>query len=84
MTGEDEAPTVVSPLAGAGADPRTEPTVVNGSAGRDATGAGAPILDFVSLFRLASGWDKSRSRAFRRLIGVKLESLVGIGLAAAC
>ena len=42
--------------------------------------AGISILGFVSLFRLRVGWDQSRSRAFRRFLGVQVESLTGVAL----
>ncbi len=44
----------------------------------------AAVVGFVSFFRLTSGWDERRARAFRRLLGVQVESLAGVtlGLAA--
>lgn len=42
--------------------------------------AGISILGFVSLFRLRVGWDQSRARAFRRFLGVQVESMAGVAL----
>ena len=53
--------------------------------GRRASGlavvaAGLAVVGFVSLFRLRSGWDRSMTRAFRRLLGVQIESVAGVTL----
>lgn len=42
--------------------------------------AGISILGFVSLFRLRVGWDQSQARAFRRFLGVQVESMAGVAL----
>ena len=42
--------------------------------------AGAAVVGFVSFFRLRAGWDHSRARVLRRVLGVQVESVAGVVL----
>jgi hypothetical protein len=53
---------------------------LRGATGLALAAAGASIMGFISLFRLRVDWDPTRARAFRRLLGVQVESFLGMAL----
>jgi hypothetical protein len=63
-----------------GADQSQETEEVRRATEMAIAAAGASIIGFVSMFRLRVAWDQTRSRAFRRVFGVQVESLAGLVL----
>jgi hypothetical protein len=66
--------------ASADTEASAEEDGVRRATGLAVAAAGLSIFGFVSLFRLRSGWDGRRARAFRRFFGVQAESLTGVAL----
>jgi hypothetical protein len=84
---EEDAPPAMSASDGAsgvraeaGAEPAPEAEDLRRETGLAIAAAGISILGFVSLFRLRVGWDQSRARAFRRFLGVQVESVTAVAL----
>jgi hypothetical protein len=61
-------------------DDSSEGDEVRRATGWAVAAAGASVMGFISLFRLRTGWDHTRARAFRRLLGVQVESVTGVAL----
>jgi hypothetical protein len=84
---EDDAPPAMSESDGAsrdrsegGGETMPEAEDLRRETGLAVAAAGISILGFVSLFRLRVGWDQSRARAFRRFLGVQVESMTAVAL----
>ena len=84
---EEDAPPAMSASDGAsgvrteaGDEPTPEAEDLRRETGLAIAAAGISILGFVSLFRLRVGWDQSRARAFRRFLGVQVESVAAVTL----
>jgi hypothetical protein len=86
---EESAPPAMSESDGAGPkgdgreagdEPTPEAEDLRRETGLAIAAAGISILGFVSMFRLRVGWDQSRARAFRRFLGVQVESMIAVAL----